>query len=150
MECAAIRKRVAAAAEVLSDVGTPCLVHGDLWQANVFVEIEGEECRITGIIDWERALWADPLCESMFVSRQARPSFFAGYTAGGSRASVDWSDRELERIRLYRIFFYIYVLLVEEVRSLGLDRDYTTRVGAALAEELEGLGGKEGEDGKWL
>jgi aminoglycoside phosphotransferase (APT) family kinase protein len=55
---AAIRKH----APALEDVTTPCLVHWDAWNPNFFVQ----DGRITGIIDFERALWAEPLMEAQF------------------------------------------------------------------------------------
>jgi len=40
----------------------PQLVHWDAWDANFFVK----DGKITGILDFERALWADPLMEAQF------------------------------------------------------------------------------------
>lgn len=58
-------------ASALEEVTTPCLVHWDAWNPNFFVK-DGE---ITGIIDFERALWAEPLMEAHF-----RQLFGAGTT----------------------------------------------------------------------
>lgn len=49
-------------APALAEVTTPCLVHWDGWDLNFFVK----DGRITGIIDFERALWAEPLMEAHF------------------------------------------------------------------------------------
>lgn len=49
-------------ASALAEVTIPCLVHWDAWDSNFFVK----EGRISGIIDFERALWADPLMEAQF------------------------------------------------------------------------------------
>lgn len=46
----------------LEAVTTPQLVHWDAWDPNFFVK-DGE---VTGILDFERALWADPLMEAQF------------------------------------------------------------------------------------
>jgi aminoglycoside phosphotransferase (APT) family kinase protein len=46
----------------LEEVITPCLVHWDAWDPNFFVQDD----RIVGIIDFERALWAEPLMEAQF------------------------------------------------------------------------------------
>lgn len=46
----------------LQEVTSPCLVHWDAWNPNFFVR----DGQITGIIDFERALWADPLMEAQF------------------------------------------------------------------------------------
>lgn len=49
-------------APALAEITTPCLVHWDAWNLNFFVK----DGQITGLIDFERALWADPLMEAQF------------------------------------------------------------------------------------
>jgi aminoglycoside phosphotransferase (APT) family kinase protein len=46
----------------LGEITTPCLVHWDAWNPNFFVK----DGQIVGIIDFERALWAEPLMEAQF------------------------------------------------------------------------------------
>jgi aminoglycoside phosphotransferase (APT) family kinase protein len=48
----------------LEAVKTPRLVHWDLWDGNVFVN--PQTLKITGLIDFERVMWADPLIEATF------------------------------------------------------------------------------------
>lgn len=60
---------------VLDDVKEPQLVHWDLWDGNIFVK----DGKITGIIDFERALWGDPLMEMYFGRFNPSPSFRQGY-----------------------------------------------------------------------
>jgi Predicted aminoglycoside phosphotransferase len=57
-----IKAVVVHAAHALDEVTTPCLVHWDAWDPNFFVK----DGKVTGIIDFERALWADPLMEAQF------------------------------------------------------------------------------------
>ncbi|HML20331.1 MAG TPA: aminoglycoside phosphotransferase family protein [Aggregatilinea sp.] len=57
-----IRDAILKHASALEEVTTPQLVHWDAWDLNFFVK----EGRITGILDFERALWADPLMEAQF------------------------------------------------------------------------------------
>lgn len=57
-----IRAAVLKHAPALDDVTTPRLVHWDAWNPNFFVKDD----RVVGIIDFERALWADPLMEAQF------------------------------------------------------------------------------------
>lgn len=61
--------------EFFEEVTVPCLVHWDLWEGNVFVS----GGKITGIIDWERALWADPLLELGFRTYDDPADFLEGY-----------------------------------------------------------------------
>jgi aminoglycoside phosphotransferase (APT) family kinase protein len=57
-----IRDTVLKHAPALESVSTPQLVHWDAWDLNFFVK----DGKITGILDFERALWGDPLLEGHF------------------------------------------------------------------------------------
>jgi aminoglycoside phosphotransferase (APT) family kinase protein len=57
-----IRTVVMEHAPSLEEITEPCLVHWDAWHSNFFVE--GDQ--VVGIIDFERALWAEPLMEAQF------------------------------------------------------------------------------------
>jgi aminoglycoside phosphotransferase (APT) family kinase protein len=57
-----IRAAVLKHADALDEVTTPCLVHWDAWNLNFFVK----DGAVSGILDFERALWADPLMEAQF------------------------------------------------------------------------------------
>jgi len=57
-----IRTVIQKHAPALAEITTPCLVHWDAWNPNFFVE----DGRINGIVDFERALWAEPLMEAQF------------------------------------------------------------------------------------
>jgi aminoglycoside phosphotransferase (APT) family kinase protein len=59
-----LRAAVQKHAPALEEVTTPCLVHWDAWNPNFFVR----DSRVVGIIDFERALWAEPLMEAQFRS----------------------------------------------------------------------------------
>jgi aminoglycoside phosphotransferase (APT) family kinase protein len=59
---AEIRKTLLKHAPSLETVLIPRLVHWDAWDLNFFVK----DGLVTGIIDFERALWADPLMEAQF------------------------------------------------------------------------------------
>ncbi|MBO6014961.1 MAG: aminoglycoside phosphotransferase family protein [Lachnospiraceae bacterium] len=48
-------RRLDADRDVFSAVQSASLVHGDMWEGNVFVEQD----HVSGIIDWERALWGE-------------------------------------------------------------------------------------------
>lgn len=57
------------------EVKKPCLVHWDCWDGNIFVK----DGKVTGIIDWERCLWADPLLEVNFRVHGDNIWFRKGY-----------------------------------------------------------------------
>ena len=69
--------RLASAFSVLDEVESPRLVHWDLWDGNIFLDPDTKS--ITGIIDFERALWGDPLMEANFVFWQNSAAFMEGY-----------------------------------------------------------------------
>ena len=83
---------------IFDSVKTPRLVHWDLWDPNIFVE----SGKFTGIIDWERSLWADPLMEFGYWTCGRTPYFLEGY--GKERLS------EPENRRL--LWYIIYALLL--------------------------------------
>jgi len=82
-------------APALDAVREPRLVHWDGWDKNFFVA----GGRVTGLIDFERALWADPLMEAQFraLSWDGVNDALRGY------GRTEFSDAELVRNRLYTL-----------------------------------------------
>lgn len=70
-----IRNEVSARLDVLDEVTEPKLIHWDLWDGNVFVK----DGAVSGIIDFERALWGDPLMEHYFSHFNKTAAFLEGY-----------------------------------------------------------------------
>lgn len=89
---AAVLKHTAA----LEDVTTPCLVHWDAWNSNFFVQ----DGQIVGIIDFERALWAEPLMEAQF-----RPLFAGAGVTNSMRGygKTAFTSAEEQRCHLYSL-----------------------------------------------
>ncbi|QTH40675.1 aminoglycoside phosphotransferase family protein [Cohnella sp. LGH] len=81
------------------DVVTPRLVHWDLWDGNVFVD----DGKVTGLIDWERCLWGDPLMEVGFRSYSQSPDFLRGYGV------KQLTEREKRRILWYDLYLLMIV-----------------------------------------
>ncbi|MDH6368333.1 aminoglycoside phosphotransferase (APT) family kinase protein [Paenibacillus sp. PastF-3] len=79
---------------VMDAVVKPRLIHWDLWDGNVFVR----EGRIVALIDWERALWGDPLMEYYFRYIENSEHFCRGYGD-----SFD-SPNECARKKLYDLY----------------------------------------------
>jgi aminoglycoside phosphotransferase (APT) family kinase protein len=80
---AEIRELLAAQAPVLDEVQTPVLVHFDLWDGNILVDMGQGTPRIGGLIDAERAFWGDPLAEfvsvALFADIERDAAFLHGY-----------------------------------------------------------------------
>lgn len=70
-----IRNEVSLRLGVLDEVTEPRLLHWDLWDGNVFIK----DGAVTGIIDFERALWGDPLMEFYFSRSHQSAPFMEGY-----------------------------------------------------------------------
>lgn len=69
----AIRRTVERHAPCLEVVSEPRLVHWDLWEGNIGVK----EGRVSGVIDFERSFWGDPLMETNWMN--VTTEFLAGY-----------------------------------------------------------------------
>jgi aminoglycoside phosphotransferase (APT) family kinase protein len=101
-----LRALVRGGIEVLDEVSVACFVHWDLWDPNVFVD--PETLTVTGVIDFERALWGDPLMEGQFLSKLDDAAFLEAYgvptlVAGGAP----------RRRLLYDL--YLFLVMVVEV-----------------------------------
>ena len=94
-----LERRYRAYEPLLDAVNSPRLVHWDLWDGNIFLIPETGE--ITGIIDFERSLWGDPLMEFNFIN--ASPAFLEGY---GSNPLESDDAKRLRRL------YTIYLCLV--------------------------------------
>lgn len=100
-------------AAALEEVTTPCLVHWDAWDANFFVQ----NGRIVGIIDFERALWADPLMEAQF-----RPFFGDGITnimRGYGKTSFTFAEKQ----RCYLYSLHLALVMHTECYYRNYDTD---------------------------
>ncbi|BCN29856.1 phosphotransferase [Anaeromicropila herbilytica] len=86
----------------LKEVTKPKLVHWDLWEGNVFVE----DNKIIGIIDFERAMWADPLMEYFFRNHINSDGFLKGY------GDIPNDESAMIRRCLYDI--YLYTIMITE------------------------------------
>jgi aminoglycoside phosphotransferase (APT) family kinase protein len=88
----------------LDEVTLPQLIHWDLWDGNIFVN--PENLTIAGIIDFERAIWADPLMEVNFGAFGDNPEFNKGY-------GIDFPLSQSQSIRrtLYNIYLFLIMVI---------------------------------------
>ena len=92
---------------IFDEVTIPKLVHWDCWDGNIFVK----DGKVTGIIDWERCLWADPLMEVNFRTYDDNQWFKKGYGKG------ELSEKEYLRALWYDIYALILMSLECEYRQ---------------------------------
>jgi aminoglycoside phosphotransferase (APT) family kinase protein len=126
----------------LDVVTVPTLVHTDLWEGNVFLDPETLE--IVGVIDTERAIFADPLYELVGASQLgdggAPASIAAGYVGAGGRLDTSASlaagslTSDDVRILLYRC--YMFSILLVEPAPRGYEGEWVETTRIALRAKL--------------
>jgi len=139
-----VRTRLHRAADAaLGAVTTPVLVHFDLWDGNVFVDLDRPEPIVTGFIDHERALWGDPAADlvSLALLRDIADDadFLAGYAEAGGPVVLDCATRQ--RLRLYRAHLAL-VMIVEAVprgTTGPADAAWNRQVAGWLVQQLDAL-----------
>jgi aminoglycoside phosphotransferase (APT) family kinase protein len=126
-----LRQQLRAWSSILADVTTPQLVHWDLWDGNIFIDPASKQ--IAGIIDFERALWGDPLMEFQFRTLAAAPDFVTGY----GRPMLE-TEHARQRRLLYNIYLYLIMVIECAYRQYPTqDQERWSR--EQLAVELERL-----------
>ena len=82
---------------LFDEVSTPTLVHWDMWEGNIFAQ-DGE---LSGVIDWERAMWGEPLMDDRFRRHNRPQAFLEGF------GKTDFTPAELRRLAWYDLFLYL-------------------------------------------
>ena len=124
-----IRRITKEKSNILSQVTKPVFVHWDIWEGNVFLQ----GGRVNGIIDFERALYADPLMEYLFSQgRESNPDYLNGY------GKTEFTEDEILRRSLYSI--YLYLILIVECPYRQYENDWQTNwAKGLLLSEIEKL-----------
>lgn len=108
-----LRAMLARHADALDEVIAPCLVHWDGWNPNFFVS----EGRLAGIIDFERALWAEPLMEAQF-----RPLAWSGVTDSmRGYGKTSFTPAQMRRCWLYTLHLALVMHVECFYRHYGTD-----------------------------
>lgn len=126
-----LRRRVERLAWSLAEVREPRLVHWDLWDGNIFVDPDTRQ--ISGLIDFERALWGDPLMEFQFRRFAVDAAFAEGY----GRALLADRASHCRRV-LYNLYLYL-IMIVECFYREYPTRDQELWARQQLAQELEAM-----------
>jgi aminoglycoside phosphotransferase (APT) family kinase protein len=115
----------------LDEVQTPSLVHWDLWDGSIFIDPQSKA--ITGYIDFERALWADPLMEVNFGAFGENPAFLAGYGA----EMLDTPAKKCRRT-LYNIYLFL-IMVIECYYRQFATKDQENWARLMLQQQLDHL-----------
>ena len=91
--------------DALDEITTPRLVHWDIWEGNVFVD--PQTLQVTGLIDFERAMWGDPLSESFLLSMNPNSGYLEGFGE-----NILGTNNQVRRRMLYNAYL-ILILIIE-------------------------------------
>lgn len=117
-----IRGAILKHAPSLETVTTPQLVHWDAWNPNFFVK----DGKVTGILDFERALWADPLMEAQF-----RALAFGGVSESmQGYGKTTFTHEEEERCHLYTL--HLALVMKTECYYRNYDSDVVSNLSKQL------------------
>ncbi len=105
-----VRARMQAAYPTLDEVQTPRLAHWDLWDGNIFVD--PATCQLTGIIDFERAMWAEALVEQNFIGFSDRTAFLEGY----GKVMPSTPNEHIRRT-LYNLHLFLIIVIEHDYRQ---------------------------------
>jgi fructosamine-3-kinase len=87
--------------DFFKEVTRASLVHWDMWEGNVFVK----DGHVSGIIDWERALWGEPFMDDRFRMHSRGQDFLEGF------GQTSFSEDERKRMRWYDIILYLTMMI---------------------------------------
>jgi aminoglycoside phosphotransferase (APT) family kinase protein len=65
--------------QLLDQLKTAKLLHGDLWPRNVIVDGDGADIHLKAVIDAERAFWGDPVSDWVLILYGVPEEFWQGY-----------------------------------------------------------------------
>lgn len=96
------------------EVKEPRMIHFDSWDGNVFVD----KNQLVGLIDWERALWAEGLMEDRFRFHNINASILKGY------GKEQLSKSESIRCNWYDMYLYLIMMIEGAFRHYEDDGQY--------------------------
>lgn len=100
--------------EIFDAVKQPTLVHWDMWEGNIFIE----EKQISGVIDWERAMWGEPFMDDRFRGHTRNEDFLKGF------GKTSFTKEEMRRICWYDVLLYLTMMTEGFYREYEDDGQY--------------------------
>jgi aminoglycoside phosphotransferase (APT) family kinase protein len=109
-------------AHLLDAVTVPSLAHFDLWEGNILLADCDGRYEISGLIDGERAMWADPVADfasvAIFGDIAGDSDFLDGYGSFTGQQYVVTPEIAV-RIAMYKL--YLDLIIVIEAAPRGYD-----------------------------
>ncbi len=109
--------------EIFNHVSKASLLHMDIWAQNILVDDDG---KVTGLLDWDRALWGDPEIEFAVLDYCgiSSDSFWQGY--GQERPASEKAEKRHAFYMLYEVQKYIIIQGLRRKNRLEAEkyRDY--------------------------
>lgn len=96
------------------EVTKPVLVHWDMWEGNVFIH----QGHVSGIIDWERAMWGEVFMDDRFRRHTRSIDFLRGF------GKEQLTDTEMQRIYWYDVLLYLTMMTEGAYREYQDDSQY--------------------------
>jgi aminoglycoside phosphotransferase (APT) family kinase protein len=101
----------------LAEVKASILVHKYLWDGNVFIHSDTKQ--LSGIIDCERALYADPLLEIVCGHYTDNPAFIDSYYP-----NKDFDESAKNRLLLYELYLFLLMVIECPYRQYPTDDQF--------------------------
>jgi len=127
-DAATVRRAIGRHAPLLDRVTVPALVHFDLWDGNILLAEQGGQIEISGLIDGERAMWADPVADfvsaALFADIARDDDFLAGYGEATGKPFVITPEIRL-RLAMYKIYLDLVIVVEAVPRGYDLVAEHT-------------------------
>lgn len=96
-----IRKTISDEKVLFDEVKRPSLIHRNLWTGNILIDRKNTE--ISGIVNFEHSLYADPLMEPVFGIFDGNRNFMCSYNSG-----KQFEKKQKARMSLYKTYFGLW------------------------------------------
>jgi hypothetical protein len=90
------------------------MIHFDSWDGNIFVN----QGHVVGLIDWERAMWAEGLMEDRFRFHNVNANILKGY------GKEQLTESESIRCSWYDVYLYLIMMIEGAYRHYEDDGQY--------------------------
>ncbi len=97
-----------------NEVVQPVFIHWDMWEGNIFLK----DGHVSGVIDWERAMWGEILMDDRFRSHARNLDFLRGI------GKLNFTKEEMQRIYWYDVFLYLTMMTEGAYREYEDDSQY--------------------------